>query len=73
MRYESDVTGLVYEAEDCVFFRNYVQAAYYNAWGATLIDLFTDSNMKWVFVFSKEDHRKYIDKWMENKKMKECE
>lgn len=73
MKDKSDVTGIVYEAEDCVFFRNYVQAAHYHAWGAKLIDLFTDGDMKWVFVFSKEDHQKYADRWVNNKNMKERE
>lgn len=67
MKNKSDVTGLLYEVEDCVFFRNYVQAAYYNAWGATLIDLFIDSNMKWVFVFSKKDHERFKMRWKDNR------
>ena len=50
---KSDVTGISYLDEDCVFFRNYIQAAKYISWGAKLIDLFTDSKDKLVFVFSK--------------------
>ena len=71
MKDKSDVTGIVYEAEDCVFFRNYVQAAHYYAWGAKLIDLFTDGDMKWVFVFSKEDHRKHFNRWINQNKNNE--
>ena len=59
MKSISDVTGLVYEDEDCVFFRNYIQAAKYIRWGCRLIDLFTDSKDKLVFVFVKKDHEKY--------------
>lgn len=59
----SDITGISYEENDCVFFRNYVQAAHYISWGAKLIDVFTDSDCKLVFVFLKEDHIKYRDIW----------
>ena len=51
MKTISDITGKSYEAEDCVFFRNILQSAKYMSWGATLIDLFTDSEDKLVFVF----------------------
>ena len=63
MRNFSDITGEYYEDEDMVFFRNCVQSAMYIEWGARLYDIFTDSNHKLVFVFSKEDHMKYRDKW----------
>ena len=59
----SDITGLTYEEADMHFFRNYVQAAHYISWGAKLWDIFTDSECKLVFVFSKEDHLKYRDRW----------
>lgn len=64
---KSDVTGEIYEQEDCVFFRNYIQAAYYIEWGCRLIDIFTDSKHKLVFVFTKEEHQKYISRWMDRK------
>lgn len=63
----SDITGTLYDESDCVFFRNYIQAAYYMEWGCKLIDLFTDSEHKLVFVFLKADHKKYIDKWIKQK------
>ena len=63
MMTQSEITGEWYQDEDMCFFRNYIQAAYYKAWGAKLYDAFVDSQYKWVFVFSKEDHRKYRDKW----------
>ena len=63
MKSVSELTGEVYENEDCCFFRNYVQAAYYIAWGCKLVDLFVDNNMKLVFVFLKSDHMKVRDRW----------
>lgn len=67
MKIRSDISGLEYYDEDCVFYRNYIQAAYMIEWGAKLIDLFTDSKHKLVFVFTKEDHKRYIDRWMKQK------
>lgn len=67
MRTQSDITGQVYEATDCVYFRNTIQSAYYIAHGAKLMDLFVDGANKLVFVFTKEDHRKYMPGWMDNK------
>ena len=57
----SDVTGRRYEAEDCVFFRNYIQSAFYIAHGCELVDIFTDSKMKLVFVFWKKEHNNMIE------------
>jgi hypothetical protein len=68
MKSISEITGKFYEDEDCCFFRNYVQAAHYYAWGCELVDLFVDDNMKWVYVFKKEDHRKYFDRWINQNK-----
>lgn len=67
MRMFSDITNEIYEAEDCVFFRNAYQSAFYVKNGAKLVDLFVDSSTKFVFVFTKEDHKKLIGKWVENK------
>lgn len=63
MKSISELTGELYEDEETVFFRNYIQAAHYYSWGCKLVDLFVDSQMKWVFVFKKEDHLKYRDRW----------
>ena len=68
MKSISEITGLMYEDEDCVFFKNYVQSAYYVEWGARLIDIFTNSEHKFVFVFTKEDHEKYKDRWINQKR-----
>lgn len=59
----SDVTGKMYDPEECVFFRNAKQSASYMLWGATLIDIFADSSKQLVFVFTKADHAKYRDRW----------
>lgn len=63
MMSQSELTGEWYCDEDMCFFRNYIQAAHYRSWGAKLWDVFVDSQYKWVFVFSKEDHAKYRDRW----------
>lgn len=67
MKTKSDVTGMFYENEECVFYRNHIQAARYLEWGATIIDIFTDSKHKLVFVFSKADHEKYLQRWIDLK------
>lgn len=72
MKTISDITGKSYEAEDCVFFRNTLQSAKYMSWGATLIDLFTDSEDKLVFVFLKSDHEKYKLRWGSTKVQTIC-
>jgi hypothetical protein len=59
----SELTGQVYDDDDMVHFRNYVQSAYYVAWGAKLVDLYVSSDMKFVYIFSKEDHNRYKMRW----------
>lgn len=63
MKTLSETTGRYYEAEDCVFFRNTLQSAFYKFYGAELIDMFVDDNMKFVFVFSKIDHERLKMLW----------
>lgn len=60
---KSDVTGIRYEPESCVYFKNAKQSASYVYWGATLLDLIPTRDKVFVFVFSKEDHEKYKVKW----------
>lgn len=67
MKAVSDITNTIYEAEDCVFFRNAHQSAFYVKHGAKLVDLFVDSSIKFVFVFTKEDHKRLIGMWVDNK------
>lgn len=63
MKTRSDVTGKYYEAEDCVFFRNTLQSAFYRFHGAELVDMFVDDKMKFVFVFYKADHDRLKMLW----------
>lgn len=63
MKEYSDITQRWYEPDECVFFRNPTQSAHYIAWGATLYDLFVDSQNKLVFCFSKDDHNKLKKRW----------
>lgn len=68
MKTISDVTGIAYENEDVVFFRNLYQSTFYIDHNATIVDVFTDSNKKLVFVFYRDQHEKLIKLWLENKK-----
>lgn len=63
----SEVTGKTFESEDCVFFRNIFQIAFYVAHNCPVQDVFTDSDMRLVFVFKKDDHKKVLPLWMANK------
>lgn len=67
----SDVTGKTYQAEDAVFFRNLVQSSFYISNGATILDIFTDSDGLLVIVFPRDEHKILIKKWVDNKKNKE--
>lgn len=68
MKTMSDVTGITYEVEDVVFFRNLYQSTFYIDHNATIVDVFTDSNKKLVFVFWRNQHEELIKLWLENKK-----
>ena len=68
MKTVSDVTGIVYENEEVVFFRNLYQSTFYIDHNATIVDVFTDSNKKLVFVFYRDQHEQLIKLWLENKK-----
>lgn len=68
MKTISDVTGIAYENEDVVFFRNLYQSTFYIDHNATIVDVFTDSNRKLVFVFYRDQHEKLIKLWLKNKK-----
>ena len=63
MKNLSETTGRYYEAEDCVYFRNTSQSAFYKFHGATLVDIFVDDNMHFVFVFTKADHERLKLLW----------
>lgn len=68
MKVISNVTGIEYESEDVVFFRNLYQSSFYVDHNATIVDVFTDGNKKLVFVFWRKQHENLIKLWLENKK-----
>lgn len=72
MLQHSDVTGKSFYSEDAVFFRNIVQAGFYISKGATILDVFADSEERIVIVFPKIEHRKLIKEWMDRKPKEEC-
>lgn len=59
----SNITNTYYNDEDCVFFRNPIQSAFYVFRQAELQDLFVDDNLRFVFVFSKKDHSRLKLEW----------
>lgn len=71
MKNRSEVTGIEFYDEDCVFFRNIEQSLFYMKNGCTLVDIFQDSKKYLVFVFWRDEHQKTIKKWMDNKKTKD--
>lgn len=65
----SELTGKEYEMEDVIWYGNALQAAQYYLWGCTPIDMtVSPDTRRWAFAFTKEDHRKYIGLWNEQKK-----
>lgn len=68
MKTISDVTGICYENEEVVFFRNLYQAAFYVSHFATIVDVFTDGKGMLVFVFYRKQHEELIKLWLANKK-----
>lgn len=68
MKTISDVTGICYENEDVVFFRNLYQSSFYVAHQAKIVDVFTDSKGMLVFVFYRDQHEKILKLWLANKK-----
>lgn len=68
MKAISDVTGIEYEIEDVVFFRNLYQSSFYVANQATIVDIFSDSKGLLVFVFYRNQHETLLKKWLANNK-----
>jgi len=68
MKTISDVTGIEYEMEDVVHFRNLYQSSFYIGHNAKIVDVFTDSKGKLVFVFYRNQHEELIKLWLANKK-----
>ena len=67
MMSQSELTGSWYRDEECVFFRNLHQCAFYVAHNVMPIEMFTDSNGKLVMVFDRNQHNKMIKLWIANK------
>lgn len=65
MLVRSSITNLTYDEGEgkVVYYKNPQQSAAYIRWGATLLDLQTTSDNMFVYVFSMEDHKKYIVRW----------
>ena len=63
----SELTGKTYIDEDCVFFRNLYQCAFYIDHHVMPIDMFTDGNGKLVMVFDRKQHNELIKLWVANK------
>ena len=70
----SEMTGKLYEAEDVIWYGNALQAAQYKLWGVLPVDIdVSNETKKWIFAFTKEDHRKLIGRWNEQKQNKNAE
>ena len=67
MRSQSELNGKWYQDEDCVFFRNLYQCAFYVKNHCLPIDMFTDSQDKLVMVFDRQRHNELIKLWVANK------
>lgn len=64
----SELTGKVYDSEDVVWYGNVLQAAQYYLWNCVPVDMSVSPDTKrWAFAFTKEDHKKYIKRWNEQK------
>ena len=69
MRAISELTGKEYELEDVIWYGNALQAAQYYLWNCIPVDITVSPDTKrWAFAFTKEDHKKYIGRWNEQKK-----
>lgn len=54
--------------EDVVWYGNALQAAQYYLWNCVPVDMTVSPDTKrWSFAFTKEDHKKYIKRWNEQK------
>ena len=59
----SETTGRAYIDEDCYFFKNPLQSAFYMKNGAELQDIFVGGDNKFVYVYKKSDHQRLKIKW----------
>lgn len=63
LRVISELTGLEYESDDTVPYGNAMQSAQYWNWGVRPVDIYATNENRFIFVFTKEDHKKLIGKW----------
>lgn len=63
MKIISETTGVCYDAEECVYFRNTLQSAFYMFYGAKLVDVFVSDDMRMVYTFLKTDHERLKMLW----------
>lgn len=69
---KSERTGRTYDDDNVVFYKNALQSAFYCNNGATLLDLITTNENRFIFVFSISDHKKYIGMWNATNPNKTC-
>jgi len=67
MLVQSETTGISYQTEDVVHFRNPKQSHFYLSHQAQLVDIFAGGEEKIVFVFWRSEHEHLIKLWNENK------
>lgn len=69
----SELNGTEYELEDVIWYGNALQAAQYYLWGCRPIDMtVSPDTKKWIFAFTKDDHRKNIGRWNKQKTESKC-
>jgi hypothetical protein len=59
----SELTGKEYDSEDTIPYGNAAQAAQYWLWGVKPVDMYPTEEKRFIFVFTKEDHKKCIGRW----------
>lgn len=67
MKAYSEVTHTWYDTDSAVFFRNIIQAGWYVMKGATILDVFADSEGKLVVAFPRDEHNVLITEWVARK------
>lgn len=70
MKLISNITGLEYESEETIPYGNACQAAQYWNWGVYPIDMYATNENRFIFVYTKEQHKSNIGRWNSQKQMK---
>lgn len=63
---KSAITGRTYDDEDVVFYKNAKQSSWMLNNNVILLDVLPTNDNYLIFVFSKNDHKKYIKCWANN-------